>query len=91
MQGSDVKSRAPVSYCNYICSVICQYLVHVFIDLDVCGENGDSRNVPLKVGDRVVWISDNLPEQGVVRWLGYLDGHSLKNEMMAGVEFVSSV
>ncbi|KAJ9579710.1 hypothetical protein L9F63_004636, partial [Diploptera punctata] len=57
------------------------------IDLDISGENGDSNNVPLKVGDRVVWIADNLAEQGVVRWLGHLDGHSLKNEMMAGVEF----
>ena len=62
----------------------------ILTDLDGCGENGDSSSVPLKVGDRVVWISDNLPEQGIVRWLGYLDGHPLKNEMMAGVEFVSN-
>jgi hypothetical protein len=46
--------------------------------------------VPLKVGDRVVWILDTQPEQGVVRWLGYLDGHTLKSDLMAGVEFVST-
>jgi hypothetical protein len=46
--------------------------------------------VPLKVGDRVVWILDTHPEQGVVRWLGHLDGHTLKSDMMAGVEFVSA-
>lgn len=60
------------------------------LDLDVTGENVDCGNVPLKVGDRVVWILDTQPEQGVVRWLGYLDGHTLKSDLMAGVEFVST-
>jgi hypothetical protein len=61
----------------------------IFLDLELAGENGDSGNVPLKVGDRVVWILDTKPEQGIVRWLGHLDGHTLKNDLMAGVEFVS--
>ena len=43
----------------------------------------------LRVGDRVVWIFDTHPEQGVVRWLGHLDGRTLKSDLMAGVEFVS--
>ncbi|XP_069692355.1 uncharacterized protein CYLD isoform X1 [Periplaneta americana] len=57
------------------------------IDLDITGENGDSCNVPLKEGDRVVWISDTRPEQGVVRWIGHLDGNTSKNDLRAGVEF----
>ncbi|XP_021927709.1 CAP-Gly domain-containing linker protein 2-like isoform X2 [Zootermopsis nevadensis] len=57
------------------------------IDLDVTGESVDPGNVPLKVGDQVVWILDTQPEQGVVRWLGHLDGHTLKSDLMAGVEF----
>jgi hypothetical protein len=61
----------------------------VFLDLELAGENGDSGNVPLKVGDRVVWISDTKPEQGIVRWVGHLDDHTLKDDLMAGVEFVS--
>lgn len=56
----------------------------MFLDVDVTGEN-----VSLKVGDRVVWILDTHPEQGVVRWLGHLDGRTLKSDLMAGVEFVS--
>lgn len=62
----------------------------MFLDLELADENGDSDNVPLKVGDHVVWILDTKPEQGIVRWLGHLDGHTLKNDLMAGVEFVSS-
>jgi hypothetical protein len=61
----------------------------MLLDLELSGENGDSCNVPLKVGDRVVWISDTKPEQGIVRWLGHLDDRTLKNDLMAGVEFVS--
>jgi len=62
----------------------------MFLDVDVTGENGDTGNVSLKVGDRVVWISDTRQEQGVVRWLGHLDGRTLKSDLMAGVEFVSA-
>lgn len=62
----------------------------MFLDVDVTGENGDTGNVSLKVGDRVVWIADTRPEQGVVRWLGYPDGRTLKSDLMAGVEFVSA-
>ena len=62
----------------------------MFLDVDVTGENGDTTNMSLKVGDRVVCILDTHPEQGVVRWLGHLDGHTLKSDLMAGVEFVSA-
>lgn len=43
---------------------------------------------PLKVGDRVVWISDSGPEFGIVRWLGHLPGYT-SDDWIAGVEFVS--
>jgi hypothetical protein len=63
----------------------------MFVDVDVTGENGDTGKVSLKVGDRVVWISDTNPERGVVRWLGHLDSRTtLKSDLMAGVEFVSA-
>jgi hypothetical protein len=62
----------------------------MLVDVDVTGENGDTGNVSLRVGDRVVWIFDTHPEQGVVRWLGHLDGRTLKSDLMAGVEFVSA-
>jgi hypothetical protein len=42
---------------------------------------------PLRIGDRVVWLSDSGPEYGTVRWLGVLPGAS--PHTMAGVEFVS--
>ncbi|CAB3374126.1 Hypothetical predicted protein [Cloeon dipterum] len=44
---------------------------------------------PLKLGDRVVWLSDNGPEFGTVRWLGVLPGAS--SHTMAGVEFDNPV
>ncbi len=42
----------------------------------------------VKVGDRVVWLSDNGAEFGCVRWIGHvMDGDSI----LAGVAFVSSI
>ena len=43
---------------------------------------------PLKIGERVVWMSDNGPEAGSVRWIGHL--HDTRDiEWTVGVEFVS--
>lgn len=44
---------------------------------------------PLCVGDHVVWLSDNGPEFGHVRWLGRLP--DVGADWMAGVEFVNPV
>lgn len=43
----------------------------------------------LTMGERIVWISDNGPEYGNVRWLGKLP--DLGKEWMAGVEFDNPV
>ena len=39
------------------------------VNLQGPGE-GNSQEIPLKVGDRVVWVSDEGPHKGVVRWIG---------------------
>lgn len=44
---------------------------------------------PLRLNDKVVWISDSGPEYGMVKWLGKLP--DVGNEWMAGVEFVNPV
>lgn len=49
----------------------------------------DEDRLPLKIGERIVWISDNGPEYGYVRWLGKLP--DLGREWMAGVEFDNPV
>lgn len=43
----------------------------------------------LSMDERIVWISDNGPEYGYVRWLGKLQ--DLGTEWMAGVEFDNPV
>lgn len=43
----------------------------------------------LSINDRIVWISDNGPEYGNVKWLGKLP--DLSNDWMAGVEFDNPV
>ena len=47
----------------------------------------DEPSVPLKVNDRIVWITDDSLEYGVVKWIGQLPEGS---EVVAGIEFVSS-
>ena len=44
--------------------------------------------LPLELGERIVWISDDGPELGTVRWIGILPDAKVK-EYMIGVEFVS--
>ncbi|CAH1778728.1 unnamed protein product [Owenia fusiformis] len=45
----------------------------------------------LKVGDRIVWYSDDGPEHGVVKWLGFLpinEGEeNSRTDFTAGIEF----
>lgn len=50
----------------------------------------DEENPPLKNGDRVVWLSDNGPEYGNVKWLGKLPKDPLQ-AWVAGVEFDNPV
>lgn len=42
----------------------------------------------LKEKDRIVWISDNGPEFGEVKWIGILPD-SNRREITVGVEFVN--
>lgn len=44
---------------------------------------------PLSLKDRVVWLSDNGPEFGYVKWLGQLP--DVGNDWMAGVDFDNPV
>ncbi|CAM1292767.1 CYLD (predicted) [Pycnogonum litorale] len=45
---------------------------------------------PLSIDDRVVWISDNGPEYGFVRWIGRLPDVR-QHDWMVGVEFDNPV
>lgn len=49
----------------------------------------DDDRPTLSMDERIVWISDNGPEYGYVRWLGKLP--DLGSEWMAGVEFDNPV
>lgn len=49
----------------------------------------DEDRPSLSLGERIVWISDNGPEYGNIRWLGKLP--DLGKEWMAGVEFDNPV
>ena len=42
----------------------------------------------LQVTDRIVWLSDDGPEYGVVKWIGVLPDADVQ-EVVAGIEFVS--
>ena len=43
----------------------------------------------LRIGDKVVWYSDERPEIGEVKWIGVLPD-ARQNEITVGVEFVST-
>lgn len=51
--------------------------------------DGDDDRPSLSMNERIVWISDNGPEYGNVKWLGKLP--DLGKEWMAGVEFDNPV
>ena len=44
-------------------------------------------SVQVCMDDRVVWLSDDGPEYGFVRWIGHVPGSD--DDYIAGVEFVS--
>ena len=44
---------------------------------------------PLKVDDNVVWLSDNGPEYGIVKWIGKLP--DVSTDWMVGVDFENPV
>ncbi|KAL3859912.1 hypothetical protein ACJMK2_010095 [Sinanodonta woodiana] len=56
---------------------------------------GASANMPfncrLRIGDRVVWMSDNGPEGGVVQWVGVLPDAHHSHDVTIGVEFDNPV
>lgn len=54
---------------------------------DVCADG--TPPPPLRMADRVVWLSDNGPEYGTVKWLGKLP--DVGSEWMAGVDFINPV
>lgn len=43
----------------------------------------------LKLNDRIVWMSDQGPEHGVVKWIGLLPDSRSDDDITVGVEFVS--
>ncbi|GFR74984.1 ubiquitin carboxyl-terminal hydrolase CYLD [Elysia marginata] len=43
-------------------------------------------NAPVVVGERIVWMSDDGPEKGVVKWVGCLPG-DISSNTTVGVEF----
>ncbi|GFO20651.1 ubiquitin carboxyl-terminal hydrolase cyld-like [Plakobranchus ocellatus] len=45
-----------------------------------------SGKTPLSVGERIVWMSDEGPEKGVVKWIGCLPG-DISSNITVGVEF----
>lgn len=43
----------------------------------------------LELNDRIVWMSDQGPEHGVVKWIGLLPDSRSADDITVGVEFVS--
>ena len=60
-------------------------------DLPVCEDGATARSLDagLKIGNKVVWVSDDGPEVGEVRWIGILPD-ARQNDITVGVEFVST-
>lgn len=50
---------------------------------------GLSEECGVSVGDRVVWLTEEYPELGWVRWTGKQPGLDGSPGWMVGVEFVS--
>ena len=44
---------------------------------------------PLSIGDKIIWLSDNGTEEGLVKWLGILP--DVGKDWMAGVQFENPV
>ncbi|XP_043204796.1 ubiquitin carboxyl-terminal hydrolase CYLD-like isoform X2 [Amphibalanus amphitrite] len=59
---------------------------------DVCRAPPDvAATLPLRVGDRVCWISDSGPETGSVGWIGKLPAEDGGRDWMVGVVFDNPV
>ena len=43
------------------------------------------QSTPLAMGERIVWMADNGPEFGTVRWIGVLE--DVSEDWTVGVEF----
>jgi hypothetical protein len=56
----------------------------------VYSQYGKANAYGLKMGDRIVWISDDGPEAGVVKWIGLLPDCRADDDITVGVEFVRS-
>ena len=69
-------------------SYVDKVLAHIKPNEEKFEEPTETVTVPLKVNDRIVWITDESPEYGVVKWLGQLPDMS---EVVAGIEFVSII
>jgi hypothetical protein len=60
-------------------------------------DDGDDQCPRVAEGDRIVWLSDDGPEYGWVRWIGHemITATALRDcgspPMLAGVEFVSNM
>ena len=46
-------------------------------------------STPLAIGERIVWMADNGPEFGTVKWIGILE--DVSEDWTVGVEFDKSV
>ncbi|XP_069943847.1 ubiquitin carboxyl-terminal hydrolase CYLD isoform X4 [Cherax quadricarinatus] len=55
------------------------------------GGKGGSEECGVSVGESVVWLSEDHPELGVVRWAGKLPGMNDSGTWMVGVEFENPV
>ena len=55
----------------------------------VANMSGDPAYAGLRIGSKVVWVSDTGPEVGVVKWLGVLPDARKQDDITVGVEFVS--
>ncbi|XP_053389669.1 CAP-Gly domain-containing linker protein 3-like, partial [Mercenaria mercenaria] len=54
---------------------------------NVYSQYGKENAYGLKMGDRIVWISDEGPEAGVVKWIGLLPDCRADDDITVGVEF----
>ena len=87
-QGKNFKCLMWLKFFNKFCSLSepSSYADRVLAHVRPKENTSDEPSVPLKVNDRIVWITDDSLEYGVVKWLGQLPEGS---EMVAGIEFVS--
>ncbi|KAK4303765.1 hypothetical protein Pmani_024251 [Petrolisthes manimaculis] len=81
----------PPSQQTYVISVVVERMEGGRRKLHGSGGKGGSEECAVSVGDRVVWLSDEYPEFGVVLWTGKMQTHSDGGGWMVGVEFDNPV